>query len=299
MSNSEEPASAQDPLDLTRFIRNAYVLTLLFLGLGITTTYPYLQRELARIEPAERLLIGASELPALLWFTWYFVKHCLLIRPVDSTPATASFASRQWWLALVTLVVGQGLGLWTCIGLWRDDIAGRDRAIATEGQMVAISKWTTVMAYGYFIDVDFTDQRGDRHQGVYHVVENKKKGFLLRLPNDMKKALKDRTLPSPVQLYYDPEWPARNWLAEAGGDLVDDYKDRLYYFGICLLVVQLVAVFNFAVALAYQLKRGRQVPWWYDLHLALPLMILAVFSGFLGGFLVGLSALFDLLLREN
>jgi hypothetical protein len=162
-----------------------------------------------------------------------------------------------------------------------------------------MSKWTTVEAYGYFIDVQFLDQQGDRHEGLFHVVENKKKGFELRLPIGMKQALKNQNLPCPITLYYDPEWPGRNWLAEAGGGLVDDYKDRLYYFGLCLLVVQLVVVFNFALALRYSIKEHNRLPWWHDFHMVLPLMIMAVFMGFLGGFLVGLAALLDWILRER
>lgn len=189
------------------------------------------------------------------------------------------------------------MGLWTYIDLWRDDIAGRDRAVLVGGEIVANSKWTTVAAHGYFIEVAFNDQNGNPRRGFFHVVENKQKGFVLKLPNDLKQGLRNGKIPSPIALYYDPEWPERNWLADANGELIDNYRDRLYYFGVCISVVQLVAVLLFALVLRSFLNSHQRLPWWYDVHKALPLMVLALLFGFVSVFVVGLGALFNRILR--
>lgn len=84
-----------------------------------------------------------------------------------------------------------------------------------------------------------------------------------------------------MSIAYDPALPARNWVERIGDD-----QWRLYNFLGLVVVVQLFFTFLFALFLAIDIGLTKHVPWCYDLHMVLPLMVVSACFA-LAGLVVG------------
>jgi len=82
----------------------------------------------------------------------------------------------------------------------------------------------------------------------------------------------------PLRIRYDPEWPARSWLADFG----PDDGNRLHYFSLIVLAIQGMVLCLFLIFLAGFTKEHGEVPWWFDLHKAYPFLIEVIFFAIVG-----------------
>ncbi len=115
--------------------------------------------------------------------------------------------------------------------------------------------------------------------------EREDRKFLQPFSRSLKDSLRDGKVPVPISIAYDPELPTRNWV-----EGVENDQWRLYNFLGYMIVIQGVALFNFAVFLACDMRYAKTVPWWHDLHMVFPLMVEAVCLGF-AGVIVGVTGL--------
>lgn len=266
---------------LAKALRNLFLFTCLGLALGLWGLWSYLTVELERIEPARKVMMALEELPVLLWFLWYVAKHTLLRRPFRTWSCAAEGLPREWWFAVVSIVVALGFKAHTAYSLLREEGVGLERAVLAEGEVIHIRRRVRQGAFIYVYQGRFKDKDGVAHEFFHSANERHQRGWLQPLSQQTRQALKAGNVPFPVTMAYDPELPTRNWV-----EGIEDDQWRLYNFLGYTVAIQLVVTFAFAAFLADYLRRHQQVPACYDLHMVLPLLVDAVCLCF-AGFMVG------------
>lgn len=287
-----EPAdttnSSSDPRQKLKVL---FFFTIASFVLGILFFWPYLEDEHRRMDPSMSILVWVSDGIGLAWFTWYFTKHYVLGEPFRYGTGESPRLTQGWWLALVSLTAAIGFDLWVAFTLMNDERDGLARAVVAKGEIRSVEKKSAAEYHLYTIQCRFQDGQGAWHDGRFQLNEHRKtKRFKDNLPGEVQQALRNKQVPSPITIAYDPVLPERNWIA--GSNAGDD--NRFFVFALLIRFFQGLAIFNFVVFLRQEIKTQQQLPWWYDLHMVLPFMVEATFLGFFGGLIRGLGFLVDL-----
>jgi hypothetical protein len=142
-------------------------------------------------------------------------------------------------------------------------------ATRTKGVVHRIEKTEFGDAIRHEAHCSFVDNKGQRVHTEFAILEQKNGGFPGQLSEKTKQALQRRNLPSEVDILFDPDIPNRNWLADLGW--WQEGRERLFHLSLFVLIFQGIALLMFGVAAL--LATRTHIPWWYDLHRVIPLMM--------------------------
>jgi hypothetical protein len=184
-----------------------------------------------------------------------------------------------------------GFDLWVTCTLWNNERDGLARAVVAAGEIRSVERKSGSEYHEYTIRCRFRDGQGTWQDGCFRLHEHRTTHqFEDRLPAQVQQALRNKQLPCPISIAYDPVLPARNWIA--GNEPGDG--QRFHFFALLIRFFQGLAILNFLTFLLLAIKNHHQLPWWYDLHMVVPFMVEAAFLGVFGGLLRGVGVLVEL-----
>jgi hypothetical protein len=282
-----EGAAIHPPGDPRQKLKVLFALTVSSFVLGLLFFFPYLEEEHRRMDPWKGVLVWVGDVTGLIWFTYFFTRHYVLGKPFRDEAGPSDGVWRGWWLAFVSLAGAIGFDLWITFSLQGDERAGLARAVVTQGQIDSIKRTSAAEFHQYSIHCRFQDGQGNWEVANFTIGERRRTGsFPAGLPLEVGQAIRNGQVPSPIPIAYDPERPARNWVA--GIDPGDGH--RFHAFALCILLFQGLAIMGFVTTWREEMKKNPdKLPWWYDLHMVLPFMVEAGFLGFFGGLIWGLG----------
>ena len=267
-------------------LKTLFFLTVTSFSFGLACYLPYLEREHRRMEPGRGYLLWVTDLFGLGWFTWYFVKHYILGGPVPYEADESPRITKVWWFALVSLVAFIFFDLSITGLVFVDEQEGRARAVVVEGEIRSVKKkWGGDMRF-YTIQCRFQDAKGAWQDTRFVLREDwKARRFQDGLAEEVQQSLRNGKVPCPISIAYDPILPARNWVdgIENEGHIGFTGEGRFHRIAWIIRFFQGVGILMFIWQLLLDIKQHQTLPWWYDLHMALPFMIEAVVLGLLGG----------------
>jgi hypothetical protein len=130
----------------------------------------------------------------------------------------------------------------------------------------------------YQLDCTFKDTQGQNHEARFLVKEDPLTGFPAAVPPATAQALRAGQVPVPLRISYDPSWPGRAWPTDFGWD----DGNRLHYFSLMALVMRGAGLLLFVEFMAIVTYTTGRVPWWFDLHKALPFLVEVTFAAVVG-----------------
>ncbi len=269
---SEQQAGTPTANDPRQTLKVLFFLTLASFFLGLLFFWPFLEEEHRRMNPSMVWLVWVGDGFGLAWFTWYFTKHAVLGEPFRYGTAQSHRMRLDWWLALVTLTAAIGSDLWITYQLGAEERNGFARAVVVLGEIGSVEKKSAAKFHRYLIRCRFQDGQGAWQEGQFTLLEERNTE---QFEDDL-----------PVVV---PVLPARNWIA----DIHPNDGNRFYMMAGCIRLFQGIAIFNFVVFLREAVKKHGRLPWWFDLHMALPFMVESAFLGVTGGLIRGLGFLVD------
>jgi hypothetical protein len=245
-------------------------------GLG-----PYLTREMRRLEPWKVVLVWFGTATALVWFVVFMVEYLVRGQPLRVRPWDSFKREKEWLLAVGSLLLSCGTDLAVTLHLMHEDRAAFQTAQVVQGQAVAMRAILHPRRNRYDLDCTFTDLQVNRHEARFLVSEDPVTGFPAAVPPATVQALRAGQAPVPLRISYDPAWPDRSWATDFGWD----DGNRLHYFSLIVLVMRggvLLLLVEFMAMVTYHTGR---VPWWFDLHKALPFLVEVAFAAVVGPFM--------------
>jgi hypothetical protein len=251
-----------------------FLLVVAALAVGAYAFGPYLEREHRRLEPWKAALVWLGLGLALLWFLQFCAAHGLAGRAIRPPPAGPGGLGRAWWVALVTILAAVAADGWMVLRCIWDEQAGYAVAVRVPGQVHTLDRRDFPANVTYVLHCTYRDQAGNARQSRFTLRDEAGKGLPPGLPPGVAAAVRAGRAPFPVEVAYDPSWPARDWLAGGGWD----EGNRLHYFSLAVLTFQAVGLPLFMMALASYKRQTGAYPWWYDLHKAYPALIAAAFA---------------------
>jgi hypothetical protein len=256
------------------------VLTLGGLALGLWCFHPYFEQEHRRMEPWKTVLIWTGDAVALGWFLRFVTGHFVQGRPLRSRSWADFKHEKEYLVALGSLLFAIGTDLAITLYLMQEDRAAFANAEVVVGQADSVKSHFHPETNHYELHVRYNDRHGGQHGGRFLVEERRDKGFPAAVPKQTVEALWDGRVPFAVRISYDPAWPDRAWLTDFGWD----DGNRIHYFSLIVLVIQVAGLLLFAEALAIVAYSSGRVPWWFDLYKACPFLVEVAFIALVGPF---------------
>jgi hypothetical protein len=161
-------------------------------------------------------------------------------------------------------------------------------AVKTNGEIYAVEAKRFPRNTRYRLHCRFQDRAGAWHTFVCTARDEQGAEFVPPLDQRTQAAVHGRALPHPVAVSYDPTWPDRSWLTESGWRW-DEFAYGYRFQGVSVMVLffQVLFIALFLLVLRGEGKQG-VVPWWYEYHQIVPLLIEA-----------GVLVVFGLIYRHN
>jgi hypothetical protein len=273
-------------VDPRQTVKRLFLFSIAAFLFGLWCFWPIFENEHRRMDPWKSVLVWVGDVTGLIWFTVYFTRHHVLGQPFREGGITAG-----WWLALLSLAGAIGFDLAVTISLRSDELAGFARAVVAQGVMIDIKKKSASEYHQYHVRCRFPDGQGNWHDARFQIGEQRKTGrFPAGLPAEVGQTLRNGQVPSPLPVVYDPERPARNWVA----GIDPEEGQRFHWWLVLIMLFQVVAIGNFVVFVRQKVRTRGRLPWWYDLHMVLPFLVQAACLGFLGGLMRGVGFLVEL-----
>jgi hypothetical protein len=201
--------------------------------------WPWLRAEHARLPPTLAAGMWVADGLAVAGLIWFGVRYAVLGRPGrPSRPSRLALA--------IGLVLTMGVDLAAGLAVAAGEVAGRDRAVATAGQI--IGGRPTVNGEKAYLRVGFQDANGAWRESELQV-------RLADQQAPIQAAVAGGQFPIPVSVHYDPDWPPRCWL----DGFNNEEDNRLYWLSMVFLLFQGIGV---PIALLYGHPRlaGATVP---------------------------------------
>jgi hypothetical protein len=253
----------------------APVLLLLLAGLltgvgtGLWLFWPFLVREHERMGLLPSVLLWSGDVAALVSFLGYCVWHVTMGVPVRATVGPTEKLDRRLKVVTTGLVVALAVDLGTTLVLMEREDRAFARALRTEATVTRVRRRKFPFGTVYALDARFTDTTGTPHDATFLLQDDEKAGLPWIIPLATQGAVRRGRVPFSIGVAFDPDHPGRNWLL--GARWFD--QERLHFFSLVVISAQLVAIALFALALEGVVRSRRQIPWWHDLHMVLPLAI--------------------------
>jgi len=244
--------------------------------LGFWALWPYLYLECRRLEPARIAVIFLGDALALAWFVRLAFNHAI--------PGRAHFrplrpSTKFGWALLLSAAAGLAVDLGFTLhqmNVEQDQYRNAQPAVAEvldarRGEMPARTR--------YHFTVQFRDAEGVLRRTELETWRSMKKGWLHGTSSELIAQLQSGGVDR-LPIRYDRAWPLRAWIEGVGPN-----DDSLAWFSLVVIVFQAISLLagtvNFAFALQKQALKGR-VPWWHDMHEAIPMSMeagLMIFAG--------------------
>jgi hypothetical protein len=256
---SVAPSSADADISARPFLGCLSLLILAGIIVGVLAMGNYLVHEHRRLSGWESLLVWLGDGVALLWFSVYFVRHWLLAKPVKEFRGSKRRITVLWWMVLLSILTSTGVDLWMTLRLRESERQAFARSSRTEGTIEQLSKTPFSARVAYVLRCRYTDRDQVVRQAVFQVRDPDE---LPKLAPQVAQAIRQEQLPIQVAVAYDPERPARCWLAELGWD----DSQRLCYFSLLVLLFQGLLSLGFMALLTSHHNSEDVLPWWYDQH---------------------------------
>jgi hypothetical protein len=250
-----------------------FVFVTAALWVGLRAMFPYLKYEHQRMEPMHVIGMWGGNLLALFWFLQFGYVHLVLNRTPYVPGGSRRNLGRGWWLAMLTLLGALGADIAVNAFGLRDLQAAYDRAVVVPGEVKDVVRLKPIIGDKYLLDCEYRDLQGQLRQVRLVALDYRtshKIGFPPKFPVTLAAALRGGQRAFVMDIAYDPTFPARSWIAGSGAVQPDDLHEIFGY----ILGVQACAVFMFLLFMV----QWMELPWWYDLHKAVPVLVVALFA---------------------
>ena len=187
---------------------------------GLFVNRSWLFAETARLETWKVPVVWLSELTALVLFVrfgfcWFFQR----VTSRSSKRITAAFV-----LGTILDLTLSGMSV-------LDEDAAYARSVVAPANVTNASHWMqSNQDTRYTFTYEFRDDQGNLHKGWCSDVRD-------GIPAEVKRAICNGKIPAPLQIKYDPRWPARSWLA--GVQYTHD--NRLFVFSLFTILLGCIA----------------------------------------------------------
>ncbi len=259
-------SSANGNHDQVRKLRIACVGVAVALAIGLWFHMPYLSVEHRRLETWKIAGLWINDAAALLWFGRFVFIHAILGRPL--TELRLSNGRARFKLVALAIVGTMLLDLAFTLYLMSDERASYVRGLVTDAKITRFHERKRPETTWYEFDCSFKDEAGLLHETHLRVIA-KHHVLPTTLPREVANALTVRGEGHEmIRIRYDRHTPARACIDGLGWE----DENGLYWFSLLTLLFQAIGTLLFLLLLWQQSER-RILPWWWEVHKALPLAV--------------------------